>query len=148
MLFDIAPMKEGIMKDNVLKKTFTLDEVFPDIFDENSKLVLLNLGRHMGLEANDLAFMIGTHPSQIYKNSFKDEKEIGQKLKKLLATLTRAALERADTKDYEGARMKIMRWFKEHNPDFGMQTPSDLLRAGKIRKLQSYADSIFEANVP
>lgn len=131
---------------NAKNTLFTLDEVFPDIFDDESKLVLGSLAKIVGLEPQQLAVLIGVHSSQVYKNQVKKDNDSVEKLTKLVTTLTTAARSRSDVKNNEEVRLKVMRWFSTPNPAFGMETPAAVLRAGKMRKLQSYADKLLDVS--
>lgn len=138
----------SVARKRTTLEMFTLDEVFPGIYDEHAKLILTHLAEIIGMDISEFASLIEVHPSQVYKNQVRRNRDVIEKIETLVTTLARAAKARQDVKSIDAVKSKVMRWFATPNPAFDNVKPVEVLREGKFRKLQSYADQLLAATAP
>jgi len=121
---------------------FNLEDIFPGALHDAS-----SLPEFVGLTGKEFALAIDADPAAVSRNQVAKNNKGLERVRKLLATLSHAAANRSDVKTPEDVRAKVKGFFKTPNPAFDGKTPAQILKTGKTRKLQAYAEELLGATL-
>lgn len=120
---------------------FDLEELLP-----GSMTDIQELCKYLGLNQKELAKLIKVDPAQISRKEVSNNNLNVKKVRRLLFTLAFAARNRGEQDDK--IKNKVLSFFRTPIPKFEFKTPTELLKAGRLRALQDYAEEALGVTLP